>query len=93
MYAETQMHIQHIHLIDGTVVKVRMTSIELFEKLNHDKRFFKCGSTYIINLEKIKEITTKTIALDNNERLPMQRRHYRTLIDKYTEYPFEDNLR
>ncbi len=53
--------------------------------------FFKCGSTYIINLEKIKEITTKTIALDNNEKIPMQRRHYKTLIDKYTEYPFEDN--
>lgn len=70
IFAETEMHIQHIHLIDGTVVKVRMTSIELFEKLNHDKRFFKCGSTYIINLEKIKEITTKTIALDNNEKNP-----------------------
>ena len=89
IYAETEKHFQHIHLEDGVILKIRITSIGLYELLNHDRRFYKCGSTYILNLTKIKEITIKTILLDNQEILNMQRRQYKTLIDSYTRYSLE----
>lgn len=91
IYSETEEHLQNIHLEDERYLKARITSIELFEKLSQDKRFYKCGSTYIINLEKVKEITSKTIFLDNGEEIPMQRRHYKTIIDRYTSYSLEGN--
>lgn len=91
IYSETEEHLQNIHLEDGRYLKTRITSIELFEKLSQDKRFYKCGSTYIINLEKVKEITSQTIFLDNGEQIPMQRRHYKTIIDQYTSYSLEGN--
>ncbi|NCB02467.1 MAG: response regulator transcription factor [Spirochaetia bacterium] len=89
VYSETEKHIQHIHLVNGSVLKVRITSIALFELLNNDRRFYKCGSTYILNMGKIKEITAKTIVLDTKEVLIMQRRHYKTLMDTYTRYSLE----
>ncbi len=86
MYAETDKHMQNIHLSDGIVLRIRMTSIELFDRLSHDKRFYKYGSTYILNLAKIREITARCISLDGNKQLHMQRRQYKPLIDRYTQF-------
>ncbi len=86
MYVETEKHMQNIHLSDGVVLKVRMSSHELFDRLSHDARFFKCGSTFILNLGKIKEVTVQAILLDNDEKLHMLRRQYTTLLDRYTRY-------
>ncbi len=86
MYAETEKHMQNIHLADGIVLQVRMTSIELYDKLSHDARFYKYGSTYILNLCKIKEVTLRSISLDGNKQLHMQRRQYKPLIDRYTQF-------
>lgn len=86
LYAETDMHMQNIHMVDGTVLSIRMTSNALHEMLSHDRRFYKCGSTYIINLEKIREVTVRTVVLDTKEHLHLQRRQYKTLIERYTQY-------
>ncbi|MBI9095520.1 MAG: response regulator transcription factor [Sphaerochaeta sp.] len=86
LYAETEKHMQNIHVSGGMVLHVRITSLELYDRLSHDTRFYKCGSTYILNLGKIKEITVRTILLDNGEQLHMVRRQYATLIDRYTRY-------
>jgi len=72
-------------------VQVRMKSIELFELLSLDQRFYKCGSTYIINMSKIEEITKSDIKLDNGGCIPMQRRQYKELLDRYTGYCLEGN--
>ncbi len=86
MYAETENHMQNIHLADGIVLRVRMTSIDLYDKLSHDARFYKYGSTYILNLSKIKEVTARSISLDGDKQLHMQRRQYKPLIDRYTQF-------
>ena len=86
LYVETEKHIQNIHLCSGVVVKIRMTSTELFHQLVHDSRFYKCGSTYILNLGNIKEVTVRYILLDTEEKLHMLRRQYTTLLDRYTCY-------
>ncbi|MBP1754703.1 MAG: putative two-component response regulator [Firmicutes bacterium] len=86
IYSETEKHLQNIHLGDGTCLQVRITSSELYDMLCMDKRFYKCGSTYILNLDKIKEITAKHILFSNHEELPMQRRQYKELVELYTRY-------
>jgi len=86
LYAETENHMQNIHLSDGSILNVRMTSTELYDRLSQDTRFFKCGSRYILNLENIKEITIHEILLDTNEKLHMLRRQYPALLERYTRY-------
>jgi DNA-binding LytR/AlgR family response regulator len=88
LFAETDRHIQHIHLADekSQSVQVRITATALFELLSIDSRFFKCGSTYIVNLEKVEEVTTRYIKFDNGKQIPMQRRQYKELLDRYTRH-------
>ncbi|MDY0289369.1 MAG: LytTR family DNA-binding domain-containing protein [Sphaerochaeta sp.] len=85
-YAETEGHFQHIHLADGMILRTRMTSIELYEMLSHDGRFYKYGSSYIINLEKVRQITSEHIVLETTTKLQMQRRQFKPLTDRYTQY-------
>lgn len=89
VYSETNRHNQHIHLKDGRCHRARMTSAELFELLSFDSRFFKCGSTYIINLGKVEEMTRNDIVFDTGMKIPMQRRQYKDLVDRYTAYALE----
>jgi DNA-binding LytR/AlgR family response regulator len=91
VYSETDKHIQNIQLMDGTCLQIRISCSELFDLLQMDKRFFKCGSTYIINLDKISEVTTKQIMFDSKDQIPMQRRQYKELLERYTSYSFEEN--
>lgn len=89
LYSETDKHVQKIYLADGKCLHVRMTSAELFERLSFDSRFFKCGSSYIINVGKVEEITRSHIIFETERKLPMQRRQYKDLIDRYTAYALE----
>jgi len=89
IYSETDNHVQQIYLADGECHKVRIPSTELFELLSFDGRFFKCGSTYIINVSKVEEITRNHIIFENGGKIPMQRRQYKDLIDRYTAYALE----
>lgn len=89
IYSETDKHIQQIYMSDGKCHQVRITSAELFELLSFDSRFFKCGSTYIINVGKVEEITRNRIVFETGRRIPMQRRQYKDLVDRYTAYAME----
>ncbi len=57
-YCQTSGHDQEIHLIDGETVTVRFSSQALFELLAGDPRFFKLGSSNIINLDEVVETRT-----------------------------------
>lgn len=89
LYSETDKHTQRIYLADGKCHQVRTTSKALFELLSVDSRFFKCGSTYIINVGRVEEITRSHIIFETGGRIPMQRRQYKDLIDRYTAYALE----
>ena len=89
LFSETDKHVQKICLEGGKYLHVRMTSTELFGLLTADSRFFKCGSTYIINLSKIEEITKSYILFETKIKIPMQRRQYKDLVDRYTAYALE----
>lgn len=89
LYSETERHVQKLHLADDKILQVRITSLELYELLSQDERFFKCGSTYVINLNKVEEITTQYILFENGDKLPMQRRQYKEMLEQYTRISLE----
>lgn len=91
LYAETERHIQNICLSGDKYLQVRISSNELFDLLSDDNRFFKCGSTYIINLGLIEEVTNRYILFEQGLQIPMLRRQYKELLDRYTSYALEGN--
>ena len=54
LYSETADHDQEVHLTNGKTVSVRISSQAFFEMLQHDKRFFKAGSSYIVNVNMVR---------------------------------------
>lgn len=89
LWAETDKHVQKIQLAGGKCLLVRTSSSELFEHLSFDSRFFKCGRSYIINIGKVDELTRNHVIFETGQKIPMQRRQYRALIDRYTAYALE----
>lgn len=89
VYSETDGHIQKVYQNPEDYIKIRITCYELYQLLSSDNRFFKYGCSYILNLDKIQEISTKSILFENGLQIPMQRRQYKELLDRYTSYSLE----
>lgn len=73
MYSEAQAHYQHITLEDGGRIKVRMTVSELYATLMKNGGFVRVGSAYVINLRKIKNVSTSEVHLYNDISIPIPR--------------------
>lgn len=86
VYSETDNHVQKLYLSDGRVITVRKSSTELFELLEEEPRFYKCGSTYIINLDYIVELSSKGVAFSSGARIPILSRKYMELRKLYMDY-------
>ncbi|MEA4919527.1 MAG: LytTR family DNA-binding domain-containing protein [Clostridiaceae bacterium] len=85
VYSETDNHVQKLFLSDGRVINVRKSSSELFELLE-EPRFYKCGSTYIINMDYIVELTSRNVAFSTGARIPILSRKYTDLRKLYMDY-------
>jgi len=86
VYSETDNHVQKLYLSDGRVISVRISSTELFELLDEEPRFYKCGSTYIINMDYIVELTSRNVAFSTGARIPILSRKYMELRKLYMDY-------
>ncbi|WP_312940027.1 LytTR family DNA-binding domain-containing protein [Oscillibacter sp.] len=86
VYSETNNHVQKLYLSDGRVINVRKASTELFESLQDEPRFYKCGSTYIINMDYIVELSSKGVAFSSGARIPILSRKYMELKKRYMDY-------
>lgn len=54
LYSETNDHDQVIHLSNGREYSVRVSSQSFFDQIKHDARFFKAGSSYIVNVRMVR---------------------------------------
>jgi len=88
VYSESYKHIQNIKTIDNQIITVRMTVDELFNMLSENGEFVKSGSSYIVNLQHVREITVKSIMTDTLDMIPVPRGNYTTLKEAYMEYIF-----
>ena len=60
LYSETADHDQAVHLTNGKTINVRVSSQAFFEMLQHDKRFFKAGSSYIVNVNMVRFVDPRS---------------------------------
>ena len=86
LYSETDSHVQKINLTDGSAIHVRKSSTELFELLEGEPRFYKCGSTYIINMDYIVELTSRNVVFSTGTKIPMLNRKYGDFKQRYMDY-------
>lgn len=89
VYTEAHDKIQYLHLKNGEVIKTRMTTTKLAERLTRDAAFARCGVAYVINLGCIKSLDTKNVYLTNGELIPIPRHAYTDLHKCYFAYYFE----
>lgn len=86
IYSETDSHVQKIYLSDGSIIRVRKTSIELFQLLEAEPRFYKCGSTYIVNMDYIVELTSRNVVFSTGAKIPMLSRIFADFKGRYMDY-------
>ena len=73
LYTESHSHYQYVNFTDGGQVRSRMTVSELFEQLSQYGGFVRGGSAYIINLNKVKSVSTGEVCFNNNTKLLLPR--------------------
>ena len=73
LYTESRSHYQYVNFVDGGQVRSRMTVSELFEELSQYGGFVRGGSAYIINLNKVKSVSTGEVCFNNNKKLLLPR--------------------
>ncbi|WP_312650095.1 LytR/AlgR family response regulator transcription factor [Aminipila sp.] len=86
VYCETENHLQRLYLQDGRTICVRKSSTEIFELLHEDPRFYKCGSTYIFNMDYITEISSQNVVFSTGAKIMMLSRKYTEFKKLYMDY-------
>jgi DNA-binding LytR/AlgR family response regulator len=86
MYSESQARYQHITLENGERIRVRMTVSELYTTLMKSGGFVRVGSAYIINLRKIKNVSTSEVHLYNNISIPIPRGKHTEIKKAFWDY-------
>ena len=71
LYCEADGNYQRIFVKDGSELHVRMTTSELYEKLESIGCFYRCGRAYILNLDYIKKVTANSAVLKNGKELSL----------------------
>lgn len=81
------------HFIDGCTIEGLGTLSDLFEELKKYSYFIKCHRSYIINLNWIQEVSSKSLITFNNNHIPVSRTIYSEVKNTYIHYLFEkDNM-
>lgn len=60
LYSKTVDHDQEIHLTDGSTFRVRLSSQAFFDQMKGDSRFFKAGSSYIVNVRMVRFVDSQS---------------------------------
>ena len=89
MYSEAHNHYQHVILNNGRQIKVRMTVSELYTTLMKSGGFVRVGSSYIVNLRNIKNVSTYAVDLYNDITIPIPRGKHTELKKAFWDYQYE----
>ena len=89
IYSEAHAHYQHITLLDGSQIRVRMTVAELHAMLMKSSGFVRVGSAYILNLRNIKNVSASEVRLYNDISIPIPRGKHTELKKAFWDYQYE----
>lgn len=89
MYSEAHAHYQYVRLENGKQLRVRMTVSELYAMMIQYGGFVRVGSAYIINLRKIKNVSTTEVHLYNDINVPIPRGKHTEIKKAFWDYQCE----
>lgn len=86
VYCESQGKYQHLHLMDGDQISVRMTMSKLEEMFLQYEEIIRIGKWYIINIDHVERLESHAVQMSNGQRLYLPRGAYQLLKRKYITY-------
>ena len=89
IYSEAHAHYQHITLLDGLTIRVRMTVAELYGVLAKHDGFARVGSACIVNLRNIMNVSNSEVHLTNNIVVPIPRGKHTELKKAFWAFQYE----
>ena len=89
MCSEAHDHYQYVTMYNGTQIKVRMTVTALFTMLSRYGGFVRIGSSYIVNLRHVKNVTPTTVYLYNNINIQIPRGKFTEIKNTFWNFQCE----
>jgi prolyl-tRNA synthetase len=87
--APYQVDVVPVSIGDETQMKVRSTVTELFTILNKQGGFLRVGSSYIINLRHVKNVSRTDVLLYNNKKIQIPRGKHVEIKNAFWDYQYE----
>lgn len=85
-YFEVRGHNLYITLSDGEQLCLRQTLSAIREQIGENVSFAGCGASYIINLGRVRKITSTVLTMMCGANIPVPRRAYTQLEKRYLDY-------
>ena len=89
IYSEAHAHYQHITLMDGSTLRVRMTVAELYGILAKHGGFARVGSAYVVNLRNIMNVSGSEVHLTGDIIVPIPRGKHTELKKAFWDFQYE----
>ena len=78
-----------LHLSDGSVLKASGSMDKLCAQLEEKGGFLRIHRSYLVNMERIKTVAPKCVAMAGGAELPIPRGKFGEIKDRYLEYAFQ----
>ena len=89
MCSEASGHYQYITLKSGEQIRVRNTVAELFATLGKYGGFARVGSSYIINLRYVKNVSSTDVLLYNDAKIQIPRGKHNEIKNAFWDFHYE----
>ena len=86
LYASGNKNYQEVTMRDGRVLEVRITGKKLADELTKSISFFRCGSSYIVNLFYVQSIQTDQIVMSDGFVIRLPRGVHSALKQSYLDF-------
>lgn len=86
LYCEARRNDQRVSLADGSNVRSRVTTGELFAMLAPSGNCARCGAAYILNLAKLRRLNSKSALMADGVEIPVPRGAYAELKTAYYDF-------
>ena len=87
--SESYGHYQYISLKNGETIRVRNTVAELFATLGRYGGFARVGSSCIINLRHVKNLSSTEVLMYNGAKIQIPRGRYNEIKNAFWDFQYE----
>ena len=87
--SEAHAHYQYVTLDGGKQIRVRMTVTELYNHIARNGGFIRVGSSYIVNLRNVKNVSTTDVHMYNDVTVPIPRGKHTEIKKAFWDFQCE----